>query len=99
MSFPFRSLADLTIEGSYWKKNSQELKRHLEHKDTIFWHKGFDTLQNINDRMTLEKELKRAKDTFFLTTKNKKPDIKSQQEKWQKENNKTDIHQMGLHSR
>jgi hypothetical protein len=29
------------------------------------WHKGFDTLQNINDRMALEKELKQAKDPLF----------------------------------
>ncbi len=35
----------------------------------------------------------------FLTNKNKKPDTKSQHEKWQKENNKTDILQKGLHSR
>ena len=62
-------------------------------------HKGFDILQNLNDRMTLEKELKRAKDPIFLTTKNKKPDAKYQQEKLQKENNKRDILQMGLHSR
>jgi hypothetical protein len=80
-------------------KKSQELQRHLEQKDTIFWHEGFDILQNINDRKTLEKELKRAKDPIFLTTKNEKPDTKSQQEKWQTENNKTDILQMGLHSR
>jgi hypothetical protein len=46
-------------------KKSQELQRHLEHKDTEFWHKGFDVLQNINDRMTLEKELKWAKDPNF----------------------------------
>ena len=57
MFYPFRSLADLTIEGSYREKISQELQRHLEHKDTIFWYKVFDILQNINDRMTLEKEL------------------------------------------
>jgi hypothetical protein len=93
--YPFRSLANLTIEGSYWKQYSQELQRHLKYDDTIFWHKRFDILQNINDRMTLEKELKGAKDSIFLTTK---PDTKSQQEKWQKENNKTDILQMGLHS-
>ncbi len=65
MFYPFRSLADLTIDRSYWKKNSQELQRHLEHEDTIFWHKGFDILQNMNDRMNLEKKLKRAKDPIF----------------------------------
>jgi hypothetical protein len=41
--------------------------------------------------MTLEKELKRAKDPIFLTTKNEKPDAKYQQEKLQKENNERDI--------
>jgi hypothetical protein len=96
--YPFRFLADLTIEGSYWT-NSQELQRQLEHKDTIFRYKGFDILQNIYNRMTLEKELKWAKDPVFFTTKNEKPDTKSQQDKWQKENNKTDNLQMGLHSR
>jgi hypothetical protein len=47
------------------EKKSQELQRHLEHKETIFWHKGFDILQNMNNRMTLEKELKQAKDPTF----------------------------------
>jgi hypothetical protein len=65
-------LADLTIEGSYWKKISQELQKHLGPMDTKFWHKGFDILQNMNDRMTLEKELNWAKDQFFLSTKSKK---------------------------
>ena len=65
MFYPFRCLADLRIEGNYWKKFYQQLQNHLKHKKTIFWHKGFDILQNINDRMTLEKELKRAKDPFF----------------------------------
>jgi hypothetical protein len=34
--------------------------------------------------MTLEKELKQAKDPIFLTTKNKKPDAKYQQESCKK---------------
>jgi hypothetical protein len=49
--------------------------------------------------MTLEKELKQAKDPIFLKTKNEKPDAKYQQEKLQKENNKRDILQKGFHSR
>jgi hypothetical protein len=36
MFYPFRSLNDLTIEGSYWEKFSQELQRHLECKITNF---------------------------------------------------------------
>ncbi len=71
MFYPFRSLAGLTIEGSYWEFFSQELQRYLEHKDTISWHKGFDILQNINDRMTLEKELKWAKDPICWQPKTK----------------------------
>jgi hypothetical protein len=99
MFYPFGCLDDLRIEESYWKKIYQQLQNHLKHKKKIFWHKGFDILQNINDRMTLEKELKRAKDPIILTTKNKKPDAKYQQEKLQRENNERDILQMGLHSR
>ncbi len=58
MFYPFRCLADLRIEGSYWKFFYQQLQNHLKHKKTIFWHKRFNILQNINNRMTLEKELK-----------------------------------------
>jgi hypothetical protein len=57
MFFAFRSLADLTIEGSYWNKISQELQRHLEHKDTIFWHKGFDILHGGQDDSILRAKL------------------------------------------
>jgi hypothetical protein len=34
-------------------------------------HKGFDILQNVNDRMTLEKDLKRAKYPFFWQPRTK----------------------------
>ncbi len=81
----------------YIGKKSQQLQRQLEHKDTIFWHARFYILQNINDKMT--KRIETGQGSSFLTTKNKKPDTKSQQEKWEEENNKTDILQMGLHSR
>ena len=40
MFYPFRSLNDLTIEGSYWEKFSQELQRYLECKITKFSKKG-----------------------------------------------------------
>ncbi len=65
MFYHFRCLADLRIEGSYWNKFYQQLQNNLKHKNTISWHKGFDILQNINGRMTLEKELKQAKDPFY----------------------------------
>jgi hypothetical protein len=49
--------------------------------------------------MTLEKELKRASDPIFMTTKNEKPSAKCQKEDYPKDNNEADILQMGLHSR
>jgi len=70
--YPFRCLNDLTIEGSYWEKFYQELERHLEQKITKFSQQGCRVLQNINDRMTLQKQLKRANDPIYMTTKNKK---------------------------
>ena len=42
-------------------------------KKTVFWKKGFETLQNIQDRSTLEKHVKRARDPISTTTKNEKP--------------------------
>jgi hypothetical protein len=73
MFYPFRSLNDLTIEGSIWGEFSQELQLHLECKFTKFWQKRFEILQNVGDRMTLEKELKHANDPIYITTKNKNP--------------------------
>ncbi len=65
MFYSSRCLADLRIEGSYWNKIYQQLQSHLKHDETIFWHKGLAILQNIDDRMTLEKELKQAKEPIF----------------------------------
>ena len=42
-------------------------------KKTVFWKKGFEILQNIQDRSTLEKHVKRARDPISITTKNEKP--------------------------
>ncbi len=50
-----------------------ELEKHINKKDAVFWKKGFEILQNIQDRSTLEKLLKHARDPISITTKNKKP--------------------------
>ncbi len=63
--YPFQCLNDLKLKGSYWEKFFQELHCHLESKYTKFWEKGFETLQNINDRLSLKKDTKHAKDPFF----------------------------------
>ncbi len=71
MFYPVWCLDDLTIEGSYWETFSGQLWNHLENKETKIWQKGFEILKNINDRLTLEKELKCAKNPIFLMTNNK----------------------------
>ncbi len=100
MFYPLRCLNDLTIEESYWEKISQELQRHLEQKITEFSQQGFRVLQNINDRMTLQKQLKHANDPIYMTTKNEKPITdNNKNKKCQKDNNEPDILEMGLDSR
>ena len=75
MFYPFRCLNDLTIEENYWEKFSQELQKHLDQKITKFSQQGFRVLQNVNDRMTLQKQLKCANDPVHMTTKNKNPSV------------------------
>ena len=76
MFHPFRQLTDLTFEESYWKKIHQELTKHNKNENTIFWKKGFEILQNIQDRDTLQKHVRRARDPISMVTVNEKPDEK-----------------------
>ncbi len=55
--------------GDCSKTNSKNTSR----KKTVFWKKGFEILQNLQDRSTLEKHVKRARDPISTTTKNEKP--------------------------
>jgi hypothetical protein len=66
-------LNDLKYDGSYWKLFHNELERHNNKDETVFWKKGFEILQNIQDRSTLEKQVKRARYPISITTKNEKP--------------------------
>jgi hypothetical protein len=50
-----------------------ELEKHINKEDTVFRKKGFEILQNIQDRSTLEKHVKCAQDPISITTKNEKP--------------------------
>ncbi len=59
--------------GVIGKCSINVLEKHINKEDTVFWKKGFEILQNIQDRSTLEKHVKRARDPIFITTKNKKP--------------------------
>jgi hypothetical protein len=73
MFYPFRHLNDLKYNGSYWRLFHNELKKHINKEKTVFWKKGFEILQNIQDRSTLEKHVKRARDPISMTTRNEKP--------------------------
>jgi hypothetical protein len=73
MFYPFRDLNDLKSNGSYWRLFHNELKKHINKEKTVFWKKGFEILQNIQDRSTLEKHVKRARDPISMTTRNEKP--------------------------
>jgi hypothetical protein len=92
-------LNDLTIEGSYWEKFYQELQRHLEQKITKFSQQGFRVLQNRNDRMTPQKQLKCANDPIYMTTKIEKPNGNNPKKDCQKDDNDPGILEMGLDSR
>jgi hypothetical protein len=50
-----------------------ELEKHIDKKDTVFWKERFEILQHIQDRSTLEKRIKCARDPISITTKNEKP--------------------------
>jgi hypothetical protein len=67
-------LKDLTDDGSYWKKIHKELQCHLLKKYTKFREKGFEILQNIDDRATLQKHVKHSRDPISMATINEKPD-------------------------
>ena len=69
MFYPFRKLSDLTFDKSYWKKFHQELTCHNKNEETIFW--------NIQDRDTLQKHVRRARDPISMVTVNEKPDEKN----------------------
>ena len=101
MFYSFVCLDDLNFNGSCWERFTEELHCHLDSKSTKFWEKGFEILQNINDRLTLEKEINRAKDPIFVTTVNEKPMKTDCKEiDFQKHTNDTDdILQMEIHSR
>jgi hypothetical protein len=87
-------LTDLTCHGSYWKKFHQELTSHHNKQDKIL-EKVFQILQNIQDRLTLQKHVRLPRDPISLKTVNEKPDeTKKKSESW--EGNKVmDILQMG----
>ncbi len=73
MFYPFQQLNDLKYNGSYWRLFHNGLEKHINKEETVFWKKGFEILQNIQDRSTSEKHVNCARDPISITTKNEKP--------------------------
>jgi hypothetical protein len=100
MFYPFRQLNKQASDGSCCKLFYRELHHHLKNKTTKFWKKA-SILQNIEDRSTLQKHLKRARGPIAMSTINMKP--KESQYEVPKSpcgnNNVIDILQMGSQSK
>lgn len=75
MFYPLRNLNDIKLKGSYWKLFRRELQMHQDDKThkCKLWPDGFEKLQNIQDRMTMDKDVKRAEDYITATTTNEAP--------------------------
>ncbi len=97
MFYLFHELSDLTCIGeSYWKMFNQELTSHHNKEHMKFWKKGFEILQNIQDRLTLQKHLNRPRDPIFMTTVNEKPNEEMKKKSQSPDKNKVmDILQVG----
>ena len=77
MFHPFRTVEDIQIEGSFWKMYKNQLdiyKLDEPQAKCTFWVEGFHILQNMQERITLQKHLSRAKDPIILQTKCKQSD-------------------------
>jgi len=74
MFYPHRKLNNLKKRGSYWKMFWHNLELYRHEEKTTFWKKGFQILQNIQDRMTLDQNMKRAKDFITNHTTCQAPD-------------------------
>jgi hypothetical protein len=59
------------------KKSLRSYKGILNVRSPNFQKKDFRILQNINDRMTLQKQLKRDNDAIYMTTKIENPNGKN----------------------
>lgn len=62
MFYPFRCIEDIMLDGSHWKLFHSELQKFNNGLPTTFWSKGFDILQNIENRNHLQHNVKKRED-------------------------------------
>jgi hypothetical protein len=81
----------LGVTGKCFIKNLQVITK----KDTKFWKKGFQILQNIQDRLTLQKHVRHPSDPISMKTVNEKPNETKKKSESQEGNKVMDTLQMG----
>lgn len=65
---PFRTLADLKLYGTYWNLFYQQLTLHRGRQPSLFFAYGFQILQNIEDRQSMDANSQRASDRVTTNT-------------------------------
>ncbi len=83
----------MKVTGKHLIKNSQVITiKKTQNSEK----KGFEILQNIQDRLTLQKHLKRPQDQIFMTTVNEKPNEEKKKKSQSPDEHKVmDILQVG----
>lgn len=71
MFYPLRKLEDIQIDGSYWNLFERELFLFKRHENTTMWKKGFEILQNIENRRLLHRDTPKQPDHITKFTVNK----------------------------
>ena len=88
MFYPFRKLEDLQLNKRHWPLYKRELDIYEQWKECgshgepvglQFWKDGFQMLQNMEDRKTLDKYAKRARDVITKLTEPPPPEVKCYQ--------------------
>ena len=71
MFYPLRKLEDIQINGSYWNLFQKELFLFKRDENTTMWKKGFEILQNIENRHLLQRDTPKQLDCITKYTVNK----------------------------
>ena len=75
MFYPFRNKSDLLLNDNHWDLFEQELTKHNNGETTLFWPKGFEILQNIENRRNLQHNIEKREDTVTRNTRNRIPTV------------------------
>jgi len=71
MFYPLRKLEDIQIDGRYWNLFQRELFLFKWNEKTTIWKKGFEILQNIENRRLLQCDTPKQLDYITKYTINK----------------------------